>query len=41
MEVYPQADRDGLDSYLETQKEANLGLLPTLRPTRWKKSSDR
>ena len=24
MEVYPQADRDGLDSYLETQKEANL-----------------
>jgi GNAT superfamily N-acetyltransferase len=23
-QVYPQADNDGLDSYLETQKEANL-----------------
>ncbi|MHB1854141.1 MAG: GNAT family N-acetyltransferase, partial [Acidimicrobiales bacterium] len=23
-QVYPQADRDGLVSYLETQKEANL-----------------
>ena len=24
MEVYPEADREGLDSYLETQKQANL-----------------
>ena len=24
MQVYPQADREGVDSYLETQKEANL-----------------
>jgi len=24
MQVYPQADEEGLDSYLETQKEANL-----------------